>query len=77
MSKEKEQIIPKVYVLQNRYEVLLEQSREKGLMDEQKHIEEEDTPEKDYWHYGYAIALRDIDRNFHLIEKTDEEKGGE
>jgi hypothetical protein len=47
---------------------LLKRAKEKGLTKEQKHIDSEDSPEKEYWHYGYAMALFDVCKNFKLTE---------
>ncbi len=56
----------KILVLTKRANKLLDRAKELGLTKEQKHIS--DTPEKEYWHYGYAIAILDIYRNFKLVE---------
>ena len=37
------------------------------IFKKQKHLDE--GIERNYWHYGYLMALKDIDRNFGLIEK--------
>lgn len=38
-----------------------------GLNKEQKHLD--NSIEREYWHYGYAMALDDTLRNFNLKEK--------
>jgi len=62
----------KLEILTNRMERLLKRAQHLGLTEEQKHLDE--GLEREYWHYGYAIALRDILRNFHL--KAREEING-
>ncbi len=58
------------------------ESRIKGIQDwlyesgsdcfkEQKHLD--DGPEKEYWHYGYMMALKDVQRK--LIAQTAEGEG--
>ena len=50
---------------------LLKNAKEKGLTQEQKHLDN-GTTEREYWHYGYAICLNDILKNFHLIPNDNE-----
>ena len=42
------------------------------IIREQKHLDKR--TERDYWHYGYLMALKDIIRNFILVDKDDWEK---
>ena len=58
----------KIHVLMSRMRALLDDAREKGLTKEQKHLDA-GTVERDYWHFGYAMALADIMRSFTLLEK--------
>jgi len=57
----------KLEILTKRMEQLLKRAQRLGLTEEQKHLDE--GLEREYWHYGYAIAVRDILRNFELIER--------
>jgi hypothetical protein len=42
----------------------------KPLMEEQKHLDA-GTEARAYWHYGYAMAIDDILKNFELKPKDD------
>lgn len=66
--EEKDHIDDKETVLVKRAMKLLERAKEKGLTKEQKHVDSKDSPEKEYWHYGYGVALLDVYRNFKLTE---------
>ena len=65
----------KILTLIEKVNKLLERANEQGLTKEQKHIDSEDSSEKGYWHYGYAVALLDVYRNFKLIDIKDGQFG--
>ncbi len=48
-----------IETLQGRFAAMKGWLQETGCATEQKHLIE-GTPERVYWHYGYAIALRDV-----------------
>jgi hypothetical protein len=43
---------------------MMERVHSFGIDEEQKHTHSQDSSEKEYWHYGYAISLRDMAVNF-------------
>jgi len=53
--------------LLNRHDKLIIRAFKLGLTEEQKHLDE--GVEREYWHYGYAMAISDILNNFRLEEK--------
>ena len=59
--------INKELTLIGRANTLLARAKELGLTKEQKHLDK-NTIEREYWHYGYAIALMDVYKNFRLTE---------
>lgn len=60
----------KVIKLINRRDELFRRVIMLDLTKEQKHLD--DSIEREYWHYGYSMALDDILRNFNLEEKIKE-----
>ena len=58
----------KLDILIERRDKLMEDA--KPLIEEQKHLDD-GTEARAYWHYGYAMAIDDILRNFELKPKDD------
>lgn len=52
---------PFIERIQHRYDKFVKWLREKhpNICEEQKHLDA-DSVEQAYWHYGYAVALKDI-----------------
>lgn len=63
----KEAMMSKIEVLRERKNRLLVAFERKGLTKEQKHLDW--GVERDYWHYGYAMALDDVLRNFEVVRE--------
>lgn len=60
----------KLGILIKRRDSLLEEAKSK--CGDQRHLDA-DTLERNYWHYGYAVAIKDILNNFVLIDKKEVE----